>query len=63
MRIFERAGERVEVEVDDSATSPIRAKWDSDRECLRLIQLGQYLVNHVGATESFPELAQGKKIS
>jgi uncharacterized protein (TIGR02996 family) len=41
VRIFERAGRRIEVLVDpDSPISPIRAKWDADRQCRQLVADG-----------------------
>ena len=38
MRIFERGGKRIEVVVDPD--SPIRAKWDADRQCRLLLADG-----------------------
>jgi uncharacterized protein (TIGR02996 family) len=38
VRIFERAGKRIEVPVDPD--SPIRAKWDADRQCRQLVADG-----------------------
>lgn len=38
MRIFERGGKRIEIPVDPD--SPIKAKWDADRQCRQLVTDG-----------------------
>jgi uncharacterized protein (TIGR02996 family) len=40
MRTFERAGRRREITLDPLASSPIKAKWDADRECKQLLADG-----------------------
>ena len=40
MRIFERGGRRREITLDPLASSPIKAKWDADRECKQLLADG-----------------------
>jgi uncharacterized protein (TIGR02996 family) len=40
MRIFERGGRRREITLDPAASSPIKAKWDADRECKQLLADG-----------------------
>ena len=40
MRIFERGGRRREITLDPMASSPIKAKWDADRECKQLLADG-----------------------
>ncbi|HET9990736.1 MAG TPA: TIGR02996 domain-containing protein [Kofleriaceae bacterium] len=40
MRVFERGGRRREVALDPLASSPIKAKWDADRECKQLLAEG-----------------------
>jgi uncharacterized protein (TIGR02996 family) len=40
MRVFERGGRRREITLDPLASSPIKAKWDADRECKQLLADG-----------------------
>jgi uncharacterized protein (TIGR02996 family) len=57
MRVFERGGRRREITLDPLASSPIKAKWDADRECKQLLADGW---TQVAAGEGADELALTK---
>jgi uncharacterized protein (TIGR02996 family) len=57
MRIFERGGRRREITLDPLASSPIKAKWDADRECKQLLSDGWA---EVPTAEGGEELALSK---
>jgi uncharacterized protein (TIGR02996 family) len=54
VRIFERGGKRIEVPVDPD--SPIKAKWDADRQCRQLVAEGWVRVAGDAELASQPEL-------
>jgi uncharacterized protein (TIGR02996 family) len=54
VRIFERGGRRIEIPVDPD--SPIRAKWDADRQCRQLVAEGWVRVAGDAELASQPEL-------
>ena len=57
MRVFERGGRRREITLDPLASSPVKAKWDADRECKQLLADGWTEVERDEALAlSMPEL-------